>query len=144
MLAEARVLIEQSRVHHNTVRPLSALGYRLPAPEVILSGVPVAVTPPDLAGSAAALVILLISKNPVREWSWVSDTSEQQSAHADVDHGFGDVHALLVVMNQTAPAGHPANRTFPGLSTTVGGARTRRTSLQEQGRDRRDERREAR
>ncbi|WP_089268419.1 IS3 family transposase [Jannaschia aquimarina] len=34
-LAEARVLIEAWRVHYNTVRPHSALGYRPPAPEAI-------------------------------------------------------------------------------------------------------------
>ena len=42
-LAEARVLIEQWRVHYNTVRPHSSLGYRPPAPEVVLLG---ALTPP--------------------------------------------------------------------------------------------------
>jgi transposase InsO family protein len=36
-LAEAKVLIEQWRVHYNTVRPHSSLGYRPPAPEVIMS-----------------------------------------------------------------------------------------------------------
>jgi transposase InsO family protein len=35
-LAEARVLIEQWRRHYNTTRPHSALGYRPPAPEVLL------------------------------------------------------------------------------------------------------------
>ena len=35
-LAEAKVLIEQWRRHHNTVRPHSSLGYRPPAPEVLL------------------------------------------------------------------------------------------------------------
>ena len=34
-LAEARVLIEQWRRHHNTMRPRSSLGYRPPAPEVM-------------------------------------------------------------------------------------------------------------
>ena len=33
MLLEGKVLIEQWRQHHNTVRPHSALGYRPPAPE---------------------------------------------------------------------------------------------------------------
>ena len=42
-LAEARVLIEQWRVHYNTVRPHSSLGYRPPAPEVVLLGT---LTPP--------------------------------------------------------------------------------------------------
>ena len=36
-LVEAKVLIEQWRVHHNTVRPRSALGYRPPAPEMRLT-----------------------------------------------------------------------------------------------------------
>lgn len=34
-LAEARVIIETWRVHYNTVRPHSSLGYRPPAPEAI-------------------------------------------------------------------------------------------------------------
>ncbi len=34
-LREAQVLIEQWRVHCNTVRPHSSLGYRPPAPETI-------------------------------------------------------------------------------------------------------------
>ena len=37
-LAEARVLIEQWRVHYNTVRPHASLGQRPPAPEVWLTG----------------------------------------------------------------------------------------------------------
>ncbi len=36
-LAEAKVLIEQWRKHYNTVRPHSALGYRPPAPEVVIT-----------------------------------------------------------------------------------------------------------
>ena len=39
-LAEAKVLIEQWRRHYNTLRPHSALGYRPPAPEVLLSMLP--------------------------------------------------------------------------------------------------------
>ncbi|MEO0922260.1 MAG: transposase, partial [Pseudomonadota bacterium] len=35
-LREAQILIEQWRVHDNTVRPHSALGYRPPAPESII------------------------------------------------------------------------------------------------------------
>ena len=58
-LAEDRVLIEQWRVHYNTVRPHSSLGYRPPAPEVIMSRVPVIATPPGSAGSAAALGMAL-------------------------------------------------------------------------------------
>lgn len=34
-LKEAKVLIEQSRIHYNTKRPHSALGYRPRAPEAI-------------------------------------------------------------------------------------------------------------
>ena len=36
-LREAEVLIERWRQHYNTVRPHSALGYRPPAPEAVLS-----------------------------------------------------------------------------------------------------------
>ncbi len=39
-LAEAKVLIEQWRVHYNTVRPHSALRYRPPAPEVVMTARP--------------------------------------------------------------------------------------------------------
>ena len=35
-LKEAQVVIEQWRVHYNTVRPHSSLGYRPPAPQAIL------------------------------------------------------------------------------------------------------------
>ncbi len=37
-LREAQVLIEQWRVHYNTIRPHSALCYRPPAPEIIVPG----------------------------------------------------------------------------------------------------------
>ena len=36
-LVEAKVLIEQWRVHYNTVRPHSSRGYRPPAPEVVMA-----------------------------------------------------------------------------------------------------------
>ena len=58
-LAEAKVLIEQWRKHYNTVRPHSALGYRPPAPEVIVSRTPMPTTAPGSAGSAAALSITM-------------------------------------------------------------------------------------
>jgi transposase InsO family protein len=48
-LAEARVLIEQWRRHYNTQRPHSALGYRPPAPEVLL---PMLTWPSGGSGSA--------------------------------------------------------------------------------------------
>jgi transposase InsO family protein len=51
-LREAQVLIEQWRLHFNTVRPHSALGYRPPAPEVIMPGVPVPPGHPGPTGSA--------------------------------------------------------------------------------------------
>ena len=35
-MAEAQVLMEQWRVHYNTIRPHKALGYRPPAPEIIV------------------------------------------------------------------------------------------------------------
>ena len=37
-LREAQVIIEQWRAHYNTIRPHSALGYRPPAPEIIVPG----------------------------------------------------------------------------------------------------------
>ena len=50
-LAEAQVLIERWRRHYNTIRPHSALRYRPPAPEVILSGVPMPPTGAAPTGS---------------------------------------------------------------------------------------------
>ncbi len=38
----------------------------------------------------------------------MGDASEEQGAPANVDHGLGDVQALLVVAHQAAPTGHPA------------------------------------
>ena len=35
-LAEARIIIERWRVHYNTKRPHTGLGYRPPAPEVVM------------------------------------------------------------------------------------------------------------
>ena len=35
-ISEAQIVIEERRKHYNTVRPHSALGYRPPAPEVII------------------------------------------------------------------------------------------------------------
>ncbi len=53
-LAEARVLIEQWRKHYNTVRPHSALGYRPPAPEVIIMAPAMLPGSPGSTGSAPA------------------------------------------------------------------------------------------
>ena len=58
-LAEAKVLIEQWRRHYNTMRPHSPLGYRPPAPEVILSGTQLPAVPPGPTGSAAAFGITM-------------------------------------------------------------------------------------
>ncbi len=46
-LAEAKVLIEPWRRHYNTIRPHSSLGYRPPAPEVVLMA---PLMPPGLTG----------------------------------------------------------------------------------------------
>ena len=51
-LAEVRILIEAWRVHYNTLRPHSALGYRPPAPEAIA---PNWMTAPRLPSGSAAL-----------------------------------------------------------------------------------------
>ena len=50
-LLEAKVLIEQWRVHDNTIRPHSSLGYRPPAPEVIVLGMPKPPSHPGPTGS---------------------------------------------------------------------------------------------
>ena len=58
-LAEARVLIERWRRHYNTVRPHSALGYRPPAPEAVLSGMPTLPNGPAPTGSGQPATIRL-------------------------------------------------------------------------------------
>jgi transposase InsO family protein len=47
-LREAQIVIEQWRRHYNTIRPHSSLGYRPPAPEVIIltDGQTIALRPP--------------------------------------------------------------------------------------------------
>ena len=50
-LLEAKILIEQWRRHFNTVRPHSSLGYRPPAPEVVISGLPLPPGSPGPTGS---------------------------------------------------------------------------------------------
>ncbi len=57
-LKEAQVLIEQWRQHFNTVRPHSALGYRPPAPEVVMPGPPMPLRRPNPAGSAPPAAML--------------------------------------------------------------------------------------
>ena len=48
-LHEAKVLIERWRVHYNTIRPHSSLGYRPPAPEawLVVEGDSAALRPPQ-------------------------------------------------------------------------------------------------
>jgi len=36
-LKEAQILIEQWRIHYNTVRPHSSLGYRSPVPQTVMT-----------------------------------------------------------------------------------------------------------
>ena len=56
---EARVLIEQWRQHYNTVRPHSSLGYRPPAPEIVVSPRPMPSDRPNPTGSAPPLTPML-------------------------------------------------------------------------------------
>ncbi len=57
-LREAQVLIEQWRQHYNTIRPHSALGYRPPAPEVVMPGPPTPLRRPNPTGSAPPAAML--------------------------------------------------------------------------------------
>jgi putative transposase len=43
-LLEAKVLIERWRIHYNTLRPHSSLGYRPPAPEAVMKRLPASAT----------------------------------------------------------------------------------------------------
>ena len=57
-LPEARVLIKQWRQHYNTLRPHSSLGYRPPAPEVVMPGSPMLPRRPNPTGSAPLAAML--------------------------------------------------------------------------------------
>lgn len=57
-LAEAKILIEQWRRHYNTTRPHSALGYRPPAPEVLLPMMPWPPSPSGTTGSGQGGMII--------------------------------------------------------------------------------------
>ena len=57
-LREAQVLIEQWRKHYNAARPHSALGYRPPAPEVVMPGPPMPLRRPNPTGSAPPAAML--------------------------------------------------------------------------------------
>lgn len=50
-LKEARIVIENWRRHYNEVRPHSSLGYRPPAPSVLLAERPAALPRPTPAGA---------------------------------------------------------------------------------------------
>ena len=58
-LLEAKVLIEQWRVHYNTLRPHSALGYRPPAPEVVVPDLPMPPGRPGPTGSQQPQIAML-------------------------------------------------------------------------------------
>lgn len=58
-LTEAKVLIELWRVHYNTVRPHSSLGYRPPAPEVIVHSMPIPPGRPGPTGSDQPCAVML-------------------------------------------------------------------------------------
>ena len=57
-LAEAKVLIERWRRHYNTERPHSSLGYRPPAPEVVVPSVTPPPSRPGPIGSAQPAAML--------------------------------------------------------------------------------------
>jgi transposase InsO family protein len=57
-LAEAKALIEQWRRHYNILRPHSALGYRPPAPEVLLPMMPGPSTGSGSTGSNQGDIIM--------------------------------------------------------------------------------------
>jgi len=58
-LREAQVLIERWRLHYNTARPHSSLGYRPPAPEVVTPGAPAPPAGPGPAGSAQSRAVTI-------------------------------------------------------------------------------------
>ncbi len=57
-LAEARVVVEGWRKHHNTIRPHSSLGYKPPAPEVAPGSAPPAEAAPPAAPAVAPTPIM--------------------------------------------------------------------------------------
>ena len=67
-LAEAKVLIEGWRQHHDTARPHSSLRYRLPAPDVLLSPLPPPAAGPEPSGSSS--VPVMVHRDLARTSSW--------------------------------------------------------------------------
>ena len=59
VLADAKVLIEQWRVHFNTIRPHSSLSYRPPAPEIIMLNMPIPPGNPVPTGSSSSPAMML-------------------------------------------------------------------------------------
>ncbi len=51
------------------------------------------------------------------EMASMSDTPEEEGAEGDVDHGLGDVEALLVVSHEASPAHHPSEGSLYDPST---------------------------
>src|SRR3712207_2748968 len=68
-LREAQVLVEPWRQHYNTARPHSALGYRPPAPEVVVPDTPMPPGRPGPVGSAQPLTAAL-HENSARTTPW--------------------------------------------------------------------------
>ena len=54
-LREAEIVIESSRRHYNTVRPHASLGYRPPAPEVLIPALAARPAAPDQPAPPARL-----------------------------------------------------------------------------------------
>jgi len=42
----------------------------------------------------------------------MGDAAQEEASHGDMDHGLGDVEALLEVSDETAPSDHPAEGAF--------------------------------
>jgi hypothetical protein len=50
----------------------------------------------------------------VSEWSLVGHAAQEEASHGDVNHGLGDIEALLEVADETARSDKPAERAFDG------------------------------